>query len=312
MPELSVIVPVYRKEQYIEKCIASILAQTLSDLELILVDDGSPDRCGEICDEYAARDSRITVIHQTNQGVSAARNAGLQIASGNYLGFIDADDWASPEMFETLVQTAASAEADIAACAIAVWSEDGVLLRQILDSERVYSHSQMLEELFSSPDQLGGCCYNKVFLRSTVGHVRFPVGVTMCEDRIYLLSCYAASQKCVKISSALSQVVESANSATRGQSVTPYFAILASGKRMIQLADRISGQLKPFAVNRYLDDSVRYLRLIKKHAQTSGEAWKRRSIPHWLSAVGWALRAYLFRLLPRNRLRGYLWGLLHI
>ena len=92
MPELSIIVPVYKVEPYLPKCIDSILAQTFSDFELILIDDGSPDRCGEICDEYAARDDRVVVIHRENRGVSAARNAGLDAARGEYIGFVDSDD----------------------------------------------------------------------------------------------------------------------------------------------------------------------------------------------------------------------------
>ena len=113
MPELSIIVPVYKVEPYLRRCIDSILAQTFRDFELILIDDGSPDNCGAICDEYAAKDSRIIVIHQKNQGVSAARNAGLDIAKGTYLGFVDSDDWIEPEMYETMIATAKEKQVDV-------------------------------------------------------------------------------------------------------------------------------------------------------------------------------------------------------
>lgn len=102
MPVFSVIVPVYKVEAYLEECIESILAQTFSDYELILVDDGSPDRCGEICDTFAQRDSRIHVIHKENGGLSDARNAGLDIAAGDYICFVDSDDCIVPDMLETL------------------------------------------------------------------------------------------------------------------------------------------------------------------------------------------------------------------
>ena len=92
IPEFSVIVPVYKVEQYLGRCIASVLAQTFADLELILIDDGSPDESGAICDRFAAEDDRIIVIHQKNRGVSAARNAGLDIARGKYIVFVDSDD----------------------------------------------------------------------------------------------------------------------------------------------------------------------------------------------------------------------------
>ena len=100
MPEISIIVPVYKSENYIRRCIDSILAQTFSDFELILVDDGSPDNCGIICDEYAAKDIRINVIHKQNGGVSSARNAALDIASGTYIMFCDSDDTVDPRWCE--------------------------------------------------------------------------------------------------------------------------------------------------------------------------------------------------------------------
>ncbi len=100
--KISVIVPVYNVERYLHRCIDSILAQTLKEFELILIDDGTPDRSGAICDEYAARDNRISVIHQANAGVSAARNAGLEVAEGTWATFIDSDDWVAPEYLETI------------------------------------------------------------------------------------------------------------------------------------------------------------------------------------------------------------------
>ena len=95
-PKLSIIVPVYNVEQYLDKCIKSILNQTFKDFELILVDDGSIDNSGEICDEYAKKDSRVKVIHKKNGGLAAARNTGLIIARGDYVGFVDSDDWIEP------------------------------------------------------------------------------------------------------------------------------------------------------------------------------------------------------------------------
>ena len=107
MPEISVIVPVYRAEAYLHACIDSILSQTFSDFELILVDDGSPDNCGAICDDYAARDSRVRVIHQENQGQAAARNRALAVARGDWVCFVDSDDTVHPQMLERPPQRAA-------------------------------------------------------------------------------------------------------------------------------------------------------------------------------------------------------------
>lgn len=115
-PKISVIVPVYKVELYLRKCLDSIVNQTYRNLEIILVDDGSPDNCPAMCDEYAARDERIQVIHKENGGVSSARNAGLVAATGNWLGWVDSDDWIEPDMFEALLRGAQRYDADIAVC----------------------------------------------------------------------------------------------------------------------------------------------------------------------------------------------------
>lgn len=113
---VSVIVPIYKVEQYLPQCIDSIIGQTYKDLEIILVDDGSPDACGRICDKYARKDKRIKVYHKENGGLSDARNYGIRMATGEYLGFVDSDDWVEPEMFESLVRTADENHADIVSC----------------------------------------------------------------------------------------------------------------------------------------------------------------------------------------------------
>ena len=102
-PTISIIVPVYKTEEYLEKCVDSILAQTFRDFELLLIDDGSPDNCPALCEEAAARDPRIRVIHQKNAGLSAARNTGVEAARGEWIGFVDSDDSIAPEMYETLL-----------------------------------------------------------------------------------------------------------------------------------------------------------------------------------------------------------------
>ena len=113
VPKVSIIVPVYKVEKYLRKCIDSIINQTLKDIEIILVDDGSPDNCGKICDEYAAKDTRIKVIHKENGGLSSARNAGMEVAEGEYIGFVDSDDWIESDMYMTLWQKAKDINADL-------------------------------------------------------------------------------------------------------------------------------------------------------------------------------------------------------
>lgn len=119
MPEISVIVPVYRAEKYLHACVGSILSQTFSDFELFLVNDGSPDGCGAICDDYARKDSRIQVIHQENQGQAAARNHALEKARGNWVCFVDSDDLIHPRMLQRLYEGAAAHNAEVALCCMA-------------------------------------------------------------------------------------------------------------------------------------------------------------------------------------------------
>lgn len=113
MSMVSIIVPIYNIEEYIRECIDSILAQTYPDFELILVDDGSPDNCGRICDEYAEKDVRIKVIHKENGGLTSARNAGLSVAKGDWIMHVDGDDWIEPDMIESLIEAAKATEADL-------------------------------------------------------------------------------------------------------------------------------------------------------------------------------------------------------
>ena len=117
-PKISLIVPVYKVEQYLRRCLDSIASQTFTDWECILIDDGSPDKSGAICDEYAGRDSRFRVIHQENKGVSAARNAGLDAAQGEWIGFVDSDDWVEKEMIEALLSVKDISSTELVICSV--------------------------------------------------------------------------------------------------------------------------------------------------------------------------------------------------
>ena len=124
MPKISVIVPVYKAEKFLATCIESILNQTYGNLEIILVDDGSPDSCGKICEKYALSDSRVKVVHQKNAGVAAARNVGLDLAEGDYGTFVDSDDYIQPQMYEKMIRCAEHNHCDLVMCdCIKVYSD---------------------------------------------------------------------------------------------------------------------------------------------------------------------------------------------
>lgn len=192
--DISVIVPAYNDDTLLGKCIDSVLSQTKNKLELILVDDGSQDNSGRICDEYAARDPRVRVIHQSNAGVSAARNAGIEAACCEYIGFVDADDWIDPGMFERMLQEAARTGADVVMCDAVTAYSDG---RTEADTISLLSGNAVLQKADFDPPRLlemagsaWRCIYRKTLLDAY--KIRFPRGVKFSEDRIFNL--YALGQ----------------------------------------------------------------------------------------------------------------------
>lgn len=175
---ISVIVPVYRVEKYLPACIDSILNQTFTDFELILVDDGSPDRCPEICDETAKRDARVRAIHQANQGLSAARNAGIEAAHGAWLSFVDSDDFLAPDFLETLHDAAVRAGADCALCGVQLTDEAGQKIGQLLSvADGVRTGRSILETLCRASEIPYLVAWNKLYRRDVFQTLRYPVGM---------------------------------------------------------------------------------------------------------------------------------------
>ena len=181
-PLISVIVPVYNVEAYLDKCIRSIVDQTYKNLEIILVDDGSPDRSGAICDAWAARDSRIRVIHQKNAGGGAARNAGLDIASGDLIAFVDSDDYLSADMYSHLYELLGRG-ADIAECAYQdVWDSSASFPETPFTVTRWDTQSALEQHIRDRAFRQ--LIWNKLYRRETVGSIRFPVG-TRIDDEFF-------------------------------------------------------------------------------------------------------------------------------
>ena len=172
-PLITVIVPVYNVEAYLAECLDSILAQTHRNLEILLVDDGSPDRCPQICDEYAQKDSRIRVIHKPNGGLSDARNAALEVATGEYIGFVDSDDWIAPDMMEYLLQGLIGCRASISCCEPTNVYTYRMEYKNI-PTDQVVTAETALNELFF--DRMENYAWNKLYKAELWKDVRFPVG----------------------------------------------------------------------------------------------------------------------------------------
>lgn len=171
---ISVIVPVYNVEKYLDRCVKSILSQSFSDFELLLVDDGSPDRCGEMCDEYAKGDSRIKAFHKRNGGLSDARNFGIEKALGEYLMLVDSDDYIHEQMLETLHRLITENDADLAVCS-AMDVFEGKEVTQVREIREFTLNKTESYKYMLRGDGLPSAC-NKLYKRQTVGEVRFPVG----------------------------------------------------------------------------------------------------------------------------------------
>jgi glycosyltransferase involved in cell wall biosynthesis len=177
---ISVIVPVYNVEKYLKRCIDSIINQTYKNLEIILIDDGSSDSSGEICDEYAILDLRIHVIHQKNKGLSAARNAGIELATGEWIAFLDSDDWIDSEMYEILLDNGIKNNADISTCQSRNVNAKG----ELLSSKTPNMIENQITEM-SADDIISGLytltkvrfeVWNKLWKRSLIGETRFIDG----------------------------------------------------------------------------------------------------------------------------------------
>ena len=192
MKLLSVIVPVYNVKPYLIKCMESILNQTYSNLQIILVDDGSTDGSQDICDEYAKKDNRIFVIHKENGGQSSARNAGMEKATGDYIGFIDSDDWIEPNMYCNLITQLEKHNADLAACSFYECKDNE---RKAIGSSK---NIQVLntEEIFLNKNKLRFLVWNKVFRKSCVHDLRFVLG-QVYEDFHFCCQVFLQTKKLV-------------------------------------------------------------------------------------------------------------------
>lgn len=174
---ISVIVPVYNVEKYLKRCVQSIIQQTYGELEIILVDDGSTDSSAELCEKLKSRDERIVVIHKKNGGLSSARNAGLDIAHGEYIGFVDSDDWIEPDMYESLLRSIEQMHADVAVTGICRIYEDGKKFEVFTRAEtEFYEGTAQIVKCYLQQNSFSTAACDKLFRSELFEQRRFPVG----------------------------------------------------------------------------------------------------------------------------------------
>ena len=172
---ISIIIPVYKVEKYLEKCIQSVINQTYENLQIILVDDGSPDNCGKICDEYDKKDHRIEVIHKSNGGLSDARNKGLEIAKGEYIGFVDSDDYIEADMYEVLYNLLKQYNADVSICNFYTVSQGKISIKNADNGINEYNRIEILKEILLDKN-IQSYAWNKLYKKELFDEIKYPIG----------------------------------------------------------------------------------------------------------------------------------------
>lgn len=202
-PLISAIVPVYKVEKYLGRCVESLLAQTYENIEIILVDDGSPDTCPVMCDEYAKKHEKIRVIHQENKGLSGARNTGIDNAKGEYLAFVDSDDLWSPHFLESLYKALKENDADIAQCRWEYMHGDELKEAYDADAKTVcFTGREMLANLYIQTGAYYVVAWNKLYKKELFENIRYPEG-RIHEDEATTYKLFDLAKKCVFVDNAL-------------------------------------------------------------------------------------------------------------
>lgn len=254
MPTISVIVPVYKVEPYLRRCVDSILAQTFTHFELILVDDGSPDNCPAICDEYAAKDSRVRVIHQENGGLSAARNAGIDWAFANsdsqWITFIDSDDVVYPQYLELLLDAAVRNNADVSVCGLISFSDElSERIEYNFEGEKVLTPQGACLALYTNPKEraiyVSAC--TKLYRKRLFSSIYFPVG-RIHEDQFTTYKLLYTAEYLVEIGARLYGYYENSSSISRSAfSLKRYDDLVACTEAVAFFADNGENELRTAA-----------------------------------------------------------------
>lgn len=227
--KISVIVPIYKVEKYLNRCIESIINQTYTNLEVILVDDGSPDNCPQICDEYAQIDERVKVIHKKNGGLSDARNAGLDIATGDYIVFIDSDDYIELNMIESMMDNMLENDTDLVVCNIRYVFDDREYVKYSKPDRILDKYEAMKEYIKDGIVQ--AVAWNKLYKKNIIGNMRYKVGKTN-EDEFFTYKVINNSQKIYYNSNAFYNYLQRGSSIMGKYSIKRLDGVEASYERL--------------------------------------------------------------------------------
>ncbi len=318
--KISIIVPVYQVEKYLEKCINSILAQTYKNLEIILVDDGSTDNCPAICDRFQAEDPRIKVIHQENGGLSHARNVGMEHATGDFIGFVDSDDWIEPNMYEVLMSALQETGADVAVCNRQVEYEDSkpMQINQKSPEKKLYSPEDALRKIFNGENSIFFYAWNKLYKRNVLADIEFPKG-KLHEDIPWTTQVIGNAKGIVSIDCPLYHYIKRSESLTCNDSmaIRRGMDIIEMFTRQIAYIHEHYPNLEKLAIIKFQNTCLReYINFSLKyhHLDTDG-AYRRQlhryfrqfkliSIPEY-DGIKTTLGRILFRFCPNLLVKAY-------
>lgn len=249
-PLVSVIVPIYNNEKYLDRCIKSIASQTYNNLEIILVDDGSTDNCPSICDNWAKIDSRVKVVHQKNSGVSAARNAGLDLARGDCVGFVDSDDFVDCDMYRLLVENAVSCDSDCVSCGFMFDYIDGRESATVKSESFILTGDDILKN-YIADNLIRPETANKIYKKSLFDNVRFNPDIHYAEDLLINYELLKKAKTVTGISAPLYHYTQESGNSSTTALITPYRA--QSYCVLKHIADEQKGSpLYEIAVCRYV------------------------------------------------------------
>lgn len=294
---LSIIVPVYNVEKYLRRCLDSILAQTYKNIEVILIDDGSPDNSGEICDEYASRDNRIRTFHIENNGVSSARNFGLKKAKGEYIGFVDSDDYIAPEMYEVLVKNLEEYNAGISICGFSQEDVNGEFHRYWEeDVLKTFNTAEQIEYLLVN--KYYRCSiWDRIFKKEVLNNVFFHKDINIYEDMLFDYEAIKNSQKAVYTSTPYYYYCENdSNSAARSPFSDIKMDIIKVCEFIFEDINNTYPELRKTAKNAFVRNNI----MCAKLAVSSGYKNKEN-----LQLIQRNVRKYLFSYLLSDAALGY-------
>ena len=240
MNKITVIIPVYKVEKYLQKCLDSVVDQSYKDLQILLVDDGSPDQCPNICEQYAAKDARVQVIHQKNQGLSAARNTGIKDIAGDYVLFLDSDDYLEETYCEKMMELAQRTDSDIVIGEATTVDEEGRVYhtnQEIkISVEKVFSKEMIMGEVIRE-QQWKGYAWGKLYRRSLVEGIKYPVGRAF-EDRFTVYKYFDRASRVVLCPGAVLFYRIRKGSIMHDFNLKKWYDLIDSEKNLIDFCER--------------------------------------------------------------------------